>query len=106
MSFKAQMVTDESAFLNLNEFAVSATVTTTTTSFSAVASLELGQVNGIGDLGGQTTMALIIVKKSDYANPQRYETVTIGADLWRIEDVPTGDDITWNLVVSRDRRIS
>lgn len=106
MTFKTQMTTDQSVFFSKNEFAISATVTTSLSSFSATITMDLGQVNGLGDLNGQTTLAFAIARKSEYPTPQRYDTILADGTTWRIEDVTGGDDISWSLQISTDRRVS
>lgn len=100
MTFKTQLQSDlDGVFFNDDEFSTEATYDGN--SISVILDYNQDLIEGNP---GQYAAGTIWCKKSEVADPQRYQTITVDGVAWRIDDVIAGDDYYWLLSASRDHR--
>jgi len=103
MSLHDEVEADLQAIFNNEDLGRVITFSSGTT---AIGLIEYLQESAAFDLSGNCDLANLYLRKNDGAGLQRYNTITVGSDVWRIERIFSADDHIMGFMISKDRRIA
>ena len=106
MTFATQTTSDLDVFFNSDEFAKAVTYTPAVGDAANIYGIiEYEQDDNLRPDASMLKDATLYVKKSDIADPDYFDTVTIAGTTWKIRHAdPSDDDLIWILKIHRDER--